>query len=142
MLQYTKQCYNANIEIIPRNQNTIKDGIQISLFMRLYNITYTQCLYSDIIFLLTVTMWLNTYNAGIGFTEQKSVCFLTFLKFQRLFYELMNQYQACLYLSECIFHCGFKYGHEIPQFQKNLQILLWFDLSSALVCRVESVKHV
>ena len=28
----------------------------------------------------------------------------------------MNQYQACLYLSEYIFLCGFKYGHEISQF--------------------------
>ena len=28
----------------------------------------------------------------------------------------MNQYQACLYLPECIFHCGFKSGHEISQF--------------------------
>ena len=46
----------------------------------------------------------NTYHTGLGFTEQNSVCFLTFLKFQRLFHELMSQYQACLYLSECIFH--------------------------------------
>ena len=50
-------------------------------------------------------------------TEQKSVYFLTFLKLQRLFHELMNQYQACLYLSECIFHCGFKSGHDNPQFR-------------------------
>ena len=35
----------------------------------------------------------------------------------------MNQYQACLYLSECIFHCSFKYGRQIPQFRHFLQIL-------------------
>ena len=28
-----------------------------------------------------------TRNAGLGFTQQKYVCFLTFLKFQRLFHE-------------------------------------------------------
>ena len=38
----------------------------------------------------------------------------------------MNHCQACLYLSECIFHCGFKYGHEIPQFRNFLQILFSF----------------
>ena len=41
---------------------------------------------------------------------------------KRLFHELINQYQACLYLSEYIFHCGSKYGHEIPK----LQMLLHF----------------
>ena len=60
---------------------------------------------------------INTYIAGLGFTEQKSAYFLTYLKFQRLFREVMNQYQACLYLSECIFHCGFKYACEILQFR-------------------------
>ena len=70
---------------------------------------------------------LNAHHAGIGSTEQNCVCFLTFQRlFQRLFHEIMNQYQACVYLSECIFHCGFKYGHEIPQFRKKLQILLNF----------------
>ena len=52
----------------------------------------------------------------------------------------MNQYQACLYLSESFFHCGSKYGHEIPQFLHFLHILLNFDLSSALACRVESIN--
>ena len=36
--------------------------------------------------------------------------------YSRLF---QYQYQACLYLSECIFHCGFKYGHKIPQILLN-----------------------
>ena len=54
-------------------------------------------------------------NAGFGFTEQKSVCFLTYLKFGQLFHELMNQYQACLYLFQCISHGDSKYGHEIPK---------------------------
>ena len=30
-------------------------------------------------------------------------------------HELMNQYQACLYLFEWIFHGDSKYGHEIPK---------------------------
>ena len=52
----------------------------------------------------------------------------------------MNQYQACLYFSESFFHCGSKYGHIIRQFGHFVQILLNFDLSSTLVCRVESIK--
>ena len=54
-------------------------------------------------------------NAGLGFTEQKSVCILKFLIFLRLFHELMHQYQACLYSFECISHGDSKYGHEIPK---------------------------
>ena len=50
-----------------------------------------------------------------------------------LFHELMNQYQACLYLSDCIFHCGFKYVHEIPQFQHFFTIFVKF-----LTCRLHS----
>ena len=46
----------------------------------------------------------------------------------------MNEYQACLYLSESFFHCGSKYGHVIPQF------CYIFYLSSALACRVESIN--
>ena len=59
---------------------------------------------------------------GLTFTTQalvllsKIVCFLTFLKFYQLFHELINKYQACLYLFQCISHGGSKYGHEIPQF--------------------------
>ena len=83
---------------------------------------------------------LNTYHAGFGFTAQNCSCFLTFLKFWRLFHELMNQYQACLYLSQCIFHCGFKYGHEILQFLHFYKFWYISDLSSALTCRVESIK--
>ena len=45
--------------------------------------------------------------SGISFIEQKLLCFNKFLKYQHLFQELMN-YQACLYLSECIFHCDSK----------------------------------
>ena len=52
---------------------------------------------------------------AIGFTEQHCVYYLTNLKFEQLFHELMNQYQACLYLFECISHSDSKYGHEIPQ---------------------------
>ena len=34
--------------------------------------------------------------------------------------------QACLYLFESFFHCGSKYGHEIPQVCHFLQILFNF----------------
>ena len=53
---------------------------------------------------------------GIGFIEQNYVCFLKILTFHRLFQELLNQYQACWYLSTCIFHCGSKYSPVISQF--------------------------
>ena len=51
-----------------------------------------------------------------GFTAQNCVCVLKILTFQRLFQELLNQYPACLYLTECMCHCGSKYDHEILQF--------------------------
>ena len=57
----------------------------------------------------------NTQNSGIGFYEQNGFSFLTFLTFERLLHESITQYQACLFLSECIFHCGFKYGQEISK---------------------------
>ena len=52
------------------------------------------------------------------------------------FHKSMNQYQAWLYLSECIFHCGFKYGHEIPQFLHFLQFLnnFWPVVCTRLPC--------
>ena len=41
----------------------------------------------------------------------------------------MNQYQACLYSTECIYHRGSKYGHEnsrmltfLTNFAKNVKI--------------------
>ena len=46
---------------------------------------------------------------------------------------LINQYQACLYLSECIFHCGFTYGHEIPQFRHFFTYFV-----TILTCRLHS----
>ena len=70
-----------------------------------------------------------TTRAGIGFTAQNCVCFLTFLmKFLRLFHELMNQYQACLYL--------------VPMVIKlhNFTFCWICDLSSAPDCRVESIN--
>ena len=113
--------YNANFR-----STDFHSSLSLSPFRRLHAIQYR-------------LHHLNTYHAGLGFTEQKSVCFLIFPKFQRLFHELMNQYQACLYLSECIFHGGFKYGHEIPQFRHFLQILLNFW---PVVCtRLSHRKH-
>ena len=38
------------------------------------------------------------------------------LPFQGLFPELLNQYQACLYLFECISHAESKYVNEIKPF--------------------------
>ena len=61
------------------------------------------------------------------------LCFLTFLNFKRLFDELINQYQACLYSLECISHGHSKYGPEILQFWHFLQN--WFPF---LTCRLQS----
>ena len=55
----------------------------------------------------------NTLNVATGFTtHSKSFCFSTFSQFQTF----LNQYQACLYLFECIFQGDSKYGHDILQF--------------------------
>ena len=47
-------------------------------------------------------------------TEQKNC--LKFVTFLHLLHKLMNQYQSCVYLFECIFRTEPKYDHEIPQF--------------------------
>ena len=54
-------------------------------------------------------VYINAYHDGHWFTEQNCVCFLKILTFHRLFQELLNQCQACLYLFECVSHCDFKY---------------------------------
>ena len=54
-------------------------------------------------------------NMAIGLVIQKVVGFLKILNFQLLFQELLNQYYACLYLSECISHADFKYSYEISK---------------------------
>ena len=41
------------------------------------------------------------------------ISFLKVLKFQSVFHDLPNQYQACWYLFECIFHGDSKYSNEI-----------------------------
>ena len=41
--------------------------------------------------------------------------FSKFSQFQRLFYKILNQYQACLYLFECIFHGDSKYSNEVQK---------------------------
>ena len=53
---------------------------------------------------------------------------------KRLFHELMNQYQACLYLFQYVSHCDSKYGHEISLTILILFTTFVFDLSSALAC--------
>ena len=52
----------------------------------------------------------------------------------------MNQHRACLYLFECISHGDSKYDHEIPKFYHFWIFGDIFGLSSALACRVESIK--
>ena len=52
----------------------------------------------------------------------------------------MNQYQACLYLYQCISHGDSKYCHEIPPFWHFWQFCIIFELSSAHACRVESIN--
>ena len=57
---------------------------------------------------------INTQPADIGFTQQSRL-FSQMSAFLRLFHELLNQYQACLYSFECNFHDDSKYVHEIPK---------------------------
>ena len=67
--------------------------------------------------------------------------FLKILKFHKLFHELLNKYQACLYLLECIFNGDLTNSNKIQFLFIILMIfVLFFDLSSAHACRVESVN--
>ena len=46
-----------------------------------------------------------------------------------------------MYLTECFFHCGSKYDHELSQFRHFFYKFGYICyLSSALACRVESIK--
>ena len=63
------------------------------------------------------------------------------LTFQRLPHDLVNQFQACLYLFECIFHGDFKYIHQIPECWYFWKLCDIFDLSFAHACRVESINR-
>ena len=70
---------------------------------------------------------------GIGFTQQNCVCFLKILTFHSLFQELINQYQTCQDLLECISHGDSKYGNEIQQIlKKNTKFV------KCLTCRLHS----
>ena len=71
---------------------------------------------------------------------ESQFCFLKFLDFLHVFHELMNQYQACLYLSECISHDDFKLCHEIPKCWHFWQFCDKFELLSAHACRVQSIN--
>ena len=58
-----------------------------------------------------------------------------------LFHDLLNQYQACLYLFECTSHGDSKYVNDIQRFLQFLTIFVTIFLSSALhTCRGGSVK--
>ena len=60
-------------------------------------------------------------------------------EFWRLFQEFLNRYQACLYLSEYIFHGDSKYNHQITDLWYFLKLDETFDLSSADFCRVKNI---
>ena len=86
----------------------------------------------EIYALLNIT----TLHAAIGFTiHTKSFGFSKFLKFHKF----LHQYQACLYLFECISHGDSKYSHKIPKCFHFLNILWHLLTSSAHACRVERV---
>ena len=64
---------------------------------------------------LSCVIRLNTYHAA-GHWSYHATLFLVFqkkIKFQRQFHLLLNQYQACLYLFECIFQDKSKYSNEV-----------------------------
>ena len=51
-------------------------------------------------------------HAAIGLSYRFIIFVSNFSQFQRLFQVLPNQYEACLYLFECIFHGLSKYSNE------------------------------
>ena len=76
-------------------------------------------------------------HATIGFTiHTESFCFSKFLRF----HTFLNQYQACLYLFECISHGDSKYSHKIPEFWIFWNFWDILNLSSAHAIRVKSIK--
>ena len=93
----------------------------------------TRVIKIDIAYAFCLVSLLTLSTRPIGITEHKLASFLKFLKCQRLFQELMNQYQACLYLSESFFHCGSKYGHIIRQFWHFV-----YKFGYILTCRLHS----
>ena len=94
---------------------------------------------ANIFYVNTDALWdLNTYHAGIGFTEQNCVCFLTYLKFEQLFHKLMNQSIPGMFV--LISFGDSKYGHEIPKCCHFWQFCNIFDLSSALACHAENIN--
>ena len=79
-----------------------------------------------------ILLCISLRTRGLGFTEQKSVCFLTFQKFQRLFHELINQYQACLYLWIHL-SLWFQIWSKMPQFRHFLYKCCYiFDLFNSI----------
>ena len=57
---------------------------------------------------------LNTMHTG--FIMKQTFYFHKILKFKSLFHKLLNQYQACLYLFECIFNDDSKYSNKMQSF--------------------------
>ena len=71
------------------------------------------------------------YKSSVLAMLSFSTCFVKFSNFQRLFHKLLNQYQACLYLFECIFQGDSKYSHLIPEFWHFLQNRLRHDIANS-----------
>ena len=75
---------------------------------------------------LTSSTWALVLPCKIVFVSS------TFLTFQRLFHELLNRHQACLYLFECIFHGGFKWAWNVDIFDKCVIFLTCHLLTPAV----------
>ena len=56
----------------------------------------------------------NTLTQPMVLQSMKLVTFWNVWNFNVYFRELMNQYQSCLYLFECILYTDSKYDHKIP----------------------------
>ena len=91
-------------------------------------------LFTSLYYLHNFVTLISTRDATIGFIHAKKfVSFVNFSLNQSIIHKLLNQYQACLYLFECILHVDFKYGHEIPKcwhfFLKQLWRIVLFVCS-------------
>ena len=69
-----------------------------------------------------------------------SSLFSKFLEIQTKYHKLLNQYQACLYLFECIFHDDSKYSHQIHKCWHFLQFCEILDLSSTHAYHMVSIN--
>ena len=112
----------CNLEFVPFYFIRTLEGevydLSIALARR-YELPLWEVYMSHLDFLFSESGWVGSWNGNNSFSTLKCL-------FLRLFHKLMNQYQACLYSFECIFHWDSKYGHEMPQFWHFLQTLWHF----------------